>query len=75
MMGAGSFDLAECTRCSSRCICDCRVRTCVREVELGNPLVGGALALVFRMTEGVAFLVRTELEGAAAPLELAVPDR
>ena len=72
VIGAGSFDLAECTRCSSRCICAVRVRIWVREVELGSPLVvvGGALVLVFRMTEGVAFLVRTEFGGAIDPLEL-----
>jgi hypothetical protein len=48
---------------------------CVSEVELGNPRVAGALVLVCRMTEGVAFLVRVELGGAVGPLEVRkVPD-
>jgi len=37
---------------------------------LGKPLVAGALALAFRMTDGVAFLAREELVGAVGPLEL-----
>jgi hypothetical protein len=70
LTGAGSFDLADCTRCSSRCICAVRVRICVREVEFGNPRVGGAFAFVFRMTDGVAFLGREAGFGIAGPREL-----
>lgn len=44
--GAGSFDLADCTRCSSRCIWAVRLRICVRDVELGRPRVDGAFDLV-----------------------------
>jgi hypothetical protein len=69
LTGAGSFDLADCTRCSSLCICAVRVRIWVRDVELGRPRVAGAFALAFRMTEGVAFLAREELVGAVSPLE------
>jgi len=69
LTGAGSFDLADCTLCSSLCICAVRVRICVRDVELGRPRVAGAFALAFRMTEGVAFLAREELVGAVSPLE------
>lgn len=36
---------------------------------MGRPRVAGALALAFRMTEGVAFLAREELVGAVGPLE------
>jgi hypothetical protein len=43
---------------------------CVRDVELGRPLVAGAFALAFRMSDGVAFLAREELVGTAGPLEL-----
>lgn len=68
--GAGNFDLADCTRCSSLCICAVRLRICVRDVEFGKPRVGGAFARVFLMTDGVAFLVRVELGGAAGPLEV-----
>ena len=70
LTGAGSFDRADCTRCSSLCICAVRVRIWVRDVELGSPLVAGAFALAFRMTEGVAFLIREELVGTVGPLEL-----
>jgi hypothetical protein len=69
LTGAGSFDLADCTRCSSLCICAVRVRIWVRDVELGRPRVAGAFALAFLMTEGVAFLAREELVGAVGPLE------
>ena len=70
MTGAGSFDLADCTRCSSFCICAVRVRIWVREVEFGRPRVAGAFDLAFRITDGVAFLAREELVGAVGPLEL-----
>ena len=70
LIGAGSFDLADWTRCSSRCICAVRLRIWVSEVEFGNPRVAGALVLVCRITEGVAFLVRVELGGAVGPLEV-----
>lgn len=43
---------------------------CVRDVEFGKPRVAGAFVLALRMTEGVAFLVRVELIGAAGPREL-----
>lgn len=45
---------------------------CVRELEFGIPLVGGALPFVFRMTDGVAFLPRDVLAGIddPGPLEL-----
>jgi len=69
LTGAGSFDLADCTRCSSLCICAVRVRIWVRDVELGRPRVAGAFALAFRMTEGVAFLALEELVGPVGPLE------
>lgn len=69
LTGAGSFDLADCTRCSSLCICAVSVRIWVRDVELGRPLVAGAFALAFRITEGVAFLAREELAGAVGALE------
>ena len=39
----------------------------VRELEFGIPRVGGALPLVFRMTEGVAFRARVVLVGIDAP--------
>lgn len=68
--GAGSFDLAECTRCSNRCICAVRLRMCVSDVEFGNPRVAGALVLVWRMTAGVAFLALEEDVGAMGPFEL-----
>jgi hypothetical protein len=42
----------------------------VRDVEFGKPRVGGAFVRVVLITEGVAFLVRVELAGAAGPLEL-----
>lgn len=42
----------------------------MREVEFGKPLVGGAFALVFLITEGVAFLVRVAAGVTAGPLEL-----
>jgi hypothetical protein len=70
LTGAGSLDLADCTRCSSLCICAVRVRIWVRDVELGRPRVAGAFALAFRITEGVTFLAREELVGAVSPLEL-----
>jgi hypothetical protein len=72
LTGAGSFDLADCTLCSSRCIWAVSVRMCVRELEFGIPLVGGALPFVFRMTDGVAFLPREVLAGIddPGPLEL-----
>ena len=66
-MGAGNLERADCTRCSSRCICAVRLRMWVSEVELGSPRVGGAFAFVFRMSDGVAFLPRVELAGAAGP--------
>ena len=47
-----------------------RLRICVRDVELGKPLVAGAFVLAFRITEGVAFLVREELVGTGGPLEV-----
>lgn len=72
LTGAGSFDLADCTRCSSRCICAVRLRICVRELEFAGLRVAGAFILVPRMTDGVAFLIR-ELDsddGPPGPLEL-----
>lgn len=42
----------------------------MRDVEFGRPRVGGALALVFLMTDGVAFLVRVVEGGTVGPLEL-----
>lgn len=66
LIGPGSLDLAECTRCSSSCICAVSVRICVSDEELGKPLVAGALARVLRITEGVAFLFRTELDNGVA---------
>lgn len=44
----------------------------VSEVELGRPRVAGAFVLAFRITAGVAFLIREELGGAVTggPLEL-----
>lgn len=77
MTGAGNFDLADCTRCSNRCICAVRLRICVRDVEFGKPRVAGAFVLAFRISDGVAFLLRMELFGIAGPLELrrlAFPD-
>jgi hypothetical protein len=74
LTGAGSFDLADCTRRSSFCICAVRVRIWVRDVELGMPRVAGAFALAFRMTEGVAFLALEELVGPVGPLELCTDD-
>jgi hypothetical protein len=75
LTGAGSFDLADWTRCSSFCICAVRVLMCVRDCEFGMPRVAGAFDLAFLMTDGVAFLVRDELSGAVGPLELRkVPD-
>jgi hypothetical protein len=73
LTGPGSFDLADCTRCSRRCICAVSVLMCVRELELGIPRVGAALPFVFRMTDGVAFRVRVVLvgiDGPPGPLEL-----
>lgn len=76
LTGAGNFDLADWTRCSSLCICAVRVRICVSEVELGRPLllfvVAGAFDLVLLITEGVAFLVRDELSGTLTPEPLEV---
>jgi hypothetical protein len=70
-MGAGSFDLADCTRCSNLCICAVSVRICVRDVELGSPRVAGAFVRVFRMTDGVAIRFRTVLMGVGpGPMEL-----
>jgi hypothetical protein len=70
LTGAGNFDLADCTRCSSLCICAVRLRMCVKDVEFGSPRVAGAFALAFRITDGVAFLALEELVGAVGPLEL-----
>ncbi len=42
----------------------------VKDVEFGRPTLAGAFALVFRITEGVAFLVRVELFATLVPLEL-----
>lgn len=75
LTGAGNLDRADCTRCSSRCICAVRLRMCVRDVELGRPRVAGALFLALRITAGVAFLLRVVLGGAgggaiAGPLEV-----
>jgi hypothetical protein len=71
LTGAGSFDRADCTRCSRRCICAVRLLIWVSEVELGKPRVAGAFVLVFRMTDGVAVRFRVELiGGCAGPLEL-----
>lgn len=44
--GVGSFDRADCTRCSSLCICAVSDRMCVKELEFGRPLVAGAFTLV-----------------------------
>ena len=75
LIGAGSFERADCTRCSRRCICAVRVRICVRDVELGKPLVAGAFALVLRMTAGVAFRFLVVLGvGIDIPLEVRKPD-
>jgi len=70
LIGAGSLERADCTRCSSRCICAVSVRICVSDVELGSPLVAGAFAFVLRMRDGVAFRLREELAENAGPLEL-----
>lgn len=45
---------------------------CVSDVEFGRPRVAGAFVLAFRITAGVAFLIRVELVGAVTggPLEL-----
>ena len=72
LTGAGNFDRADCTRCSNLCICAVRLRICVKDVELGGlRVVAGALLRTFRMTEGVASLLRAGV-GAAdpGPLEL-----
>lgn len=55
LTGAGSLLLADCTLCSSRCICAVSVRICVSEVEFGKPLVavGGGLDLAPRITPEV----------------------
>ena len=42
------------------------------DVELGKPLVAGAFVFVLRMSDGVAFRLRTELVGTAGPLELRI---
>lgn len=69
LMGAGSFERADWTRCSSFCICAVRVRMCVRDCEFGMPRVAGAFVLAFLMTDGVAFLFRDAVLGAGGPLE------
>jgi len=43
---------------------------CVSDCEFGMPRVAGAFALAFLMTDGVAFLVRDALVGAAGPREV-----
>lgn len=58
LTGAGSFDLADWTRCSRRCICAVRVLICVSDVEFVVPLVAAAFVLVLLITAGVAFLLR-----------------
>jgi hypothetical protein len=45
----------------------------VRDVEFGKPRVAGAFVFAFRITDGVAFLVRVELVGIDGPLELRRP--
>lgn len=78
LIGAGSLDLAECTLCSSRCICAVRLRIWVREVELGSPRVAGAFALALRIRAGVAFLprdaavLRTGTDGPCEDLKFAL---
>jgi hypothetical protein len=47
----------------------------VSDVEFGMPRVAGAFVFAFRITAGVAFLMRVELGGAVGPLEvLKFPD-
>jgi hypothetical protein len=51
LTGAGSFERADCTRCSRRCICAVRLRICVRPLVCD---VDGGLDVLPRCTEGVA---------------------
>lgn len=51
-VGAGSFDLADCTLASSRCICAVSERICVRELEAGS-LCFARLGLVIALGAGV----------------------
>jgi hypothetical protein len=63
LTGAGSLDLADWTRCSSRCICAVKLRICVRDVEFGAPLVETDLLAVFRMIDGVCLAALTGIGG------------